>query len=175
MKQTKYIVFITVVTLLITSGFGSADSRRGKFQHAGDPVAKPNVRKPHIVVESFAYMPAPLKAGANVDTSIIFKNKGLASSHKDAKFRITCTVLSGGGPNQTCPVPVGDKKLGKAIPPNKTHTYTSLGATPALAGKYKITVSFPGQSSRGRPFSLTINVAPKYKLQKSGTPAVKKR
>ncbi len=42
-------------------------------------------------------------------------NTGSFKSSINAKYKIACLVLSGGGPGQKCPVPSGDRNFGKEI------------------------------------------------------------
>lgn len=129
-----------------------------------EPVLIP-LRKPDIIVDSFAYMPAPLKEGNNIDMFITFKNKGLGKSPGTSKYTISCLVLSGGGADKNCPVPSVERTFGKDILPGESLSVSLLGATPAKAGSYKITIGIPGQKTR--PYSITLNVAPKLKLQRA--------
>ncbi len=176
MKFNKCGIIICTLILFLISSTAWADTRKTaptvkktstpKAAAAKKPAAT-QIRPPKIVVETFAYKPAPLKAGNNVDIFITFRNKGLGKSHANAKFKLSCLILSGGGPDKKCPVPNGERTFGKEILPGKTHSVSLLGANPAFAGKYRISVTFPGQKQIGRPFSIILNVAPKFKVQKA--------
>ena len=129
----------------------------------------PTIKKPGIVVKSFAYSPAPLKEGAHINMYIIFENKGLGKSSSNAKYQIKCDIISGGGPLKKCPVPSTEMTFGKEILPGKTHSVNLLGAIPAEAGQYKISIIIPG--TRGRPYSQVLKVAKKINLKFKKVPA----
>lgn len=122
------------------------------------------INKANIVVETFAYKPAPLKAGNNIDMFITFKNKGSVKSDPSTKYSIACTILSGGGPDKKCAVASVERTFGKEILPGETLSLSLLGATPAEAGSYKVTIGIVGQT--GAPYSTTLNVAPKLSVHK---------
>ena len=131
--------------------------------------------KPKMVVETFAYFPAPLKEGTPVSMSITFKNKGLGKCKSDAKYKIKCDILSGGGPSKKCAVPTTERSFGKEIPPGATHSVSLLGATPAETGQYRVMISFPGTVARGRPYTVILNVAPKASSKFNKVPSQKSK
>ena len=131
----------------------------------------PAIKKPKLVVKNFAYSPAPLKEGTCVNIFITFENKGLGKSSSNAKYQLACKILSGGGPLKKCPVPSTEMIFGNEILPGKTHSVNLMGATPAEAGQYKISVIIPG--TRGRPYSVVLNVAKKAGSKIQKLPATK--
>ena len=114
------------------------------------------VTAPKLVVKSIAAHPAPLQAGTPVNLEIAFENKGAKASGPDAKYKLTCTVLHGG---PECPAPSGDRPIGKSIEPGQSDSVTLMGAKPAAAGEYRVSVAVPPEQM-GRPYSITLKVAP---------------
>jgi hypothetical protein len=114
------------------------------------------VTAPKLVVKSIAVHPSPLKAGTPVNLEIAFENKGARASGPDAKYKLTCTVLHGG---PECPAPSRDRPIGKSIEPGQSDSVTLMGAKPAAAGEYRVSVAVPPEQM-GRPFSITLKVAP---------------
>jgi hypothetical protein len=111
------------------------------------------INPPIIKVVSIAYMPAPLKAGSAVDLSIQFMNVGLGPS-TSFTYSLSCKVLSGG---PECPVPNTTHTVNKVIQVNQGYSAILMGANPAKAGQYRVSVILPG--ARGRPPGVTLNVA----------------
>ncbi len=130
---------------------------------------------PKIVVKSFAYSPAPLQEGKPVNIHITFENKGLGKCESGAKYKIKCDIIEGGGSLKKCPVPSSEMTFGKEILPGKTHSVSLFGATPAEAGKYKLSILFPGTTVRGRPYSIILDVAKKPGSKFNKTPFQKKK
>ena len=114
------------------------------------------VTAPKLGVSRIAVHPAPLKAGTPVNLDIAFENKGNKASAPDAQYKLTCAVVQGG---PECPVPSGDRAIGKGIEPGQTGSVILLGAKPAAAGEYRVSVAVP-PDQLGRPYSITLNVAP---------------
>jgi hypothetical protein len=132
-----------------------------KFQLSNSQNAVVKKFTPKMAVETFAYFPAPLKKGNYVNMHITFKNNGLGKCSSDAKYKIKCDIISGGGPSKKCPVPPTERAFGKEILPGKVHSVNLLGATPAESGQYRLTISFPGTVTRSRPYTIILNVAAK--------------
>jgi len=134
-----------------------------------NPGAKKNIPTPgikaNITVQSFAYKPAPLKEGSNIDMYITFKNKGGVKSSKNAKYKISCSIIKSSSSNKECPIPYTVKKFKKQIMPGKTLSVRLLGARPAKPGTYKIIVAILG--STNRPFTKILKVLPKNSFKKA--------
>ncbi len=134
---------------------GGVGTPAGKPAAQADPKAL-KVMSPDLSVKSIAVHPVPLKAGTSVNIEIAFENKGNKASAPDAKYKLTCAVLQGG---PECPVPSGDRTIGKGIDPGQTGSVILLGAQPAVAGEYRVSVAVP-PDQMGRPYSVTLKVAP---------------
>lgn len=131
----------------------------GSVTQVGQPGIQGDARPqmlmaPRLQVKSVAVHPVPLKAGTPVNLEIAFENKGGKASAPEAKYRLACTVLSGG---PECPVPSGDRAIGKGIEPGQTGSAVLLGAKPAEAGEYRVSVAVPPDQP-GRPHSITLKV-----------------
>ena len=114
---------------------------------------------PRLMVKSIAVHPAPLKAGTPVNLYITFENKGTKASGPDAQYKIACAVLKGG---PECPAPSSTSQIGKGIEPGQSDSVTLMGAQPAVAGEYRVSVAVP-PDQMGRPYSMTLKVAPASK------------
>lgn len=114
------------------------------------------VTAPKLIVSRIAVHPAPLKADTPVNLEISFENKGTKASAPDAQYKLTCSVVQGG---PECPAPSGDRTIGKSIEPGQTGSVILLGAKPAIAGEYRVSVAVPPDQP-GRPYSITLKVAP---------------
>ncbi len=108
-----------------------------------------------IVVDTISVHPTPLKEGTPVNLEINFKNNGSVASYAAARYQLTCTVVQG---SNDCPVPSRTAAIGEAIEPGQTASVILMGAKPASAGQYRVSVS-PLPASPGRSFSVTLNVA----------------
>mgnify|MGYP001611442097 CR=1 FL=1 len=117
------------------------------------------VTAPKLGVSRIAVHPAPLKAGTPVNLDIAFENKGNKASATDAQYKLTCTVLKGG---PECPVPSTIGTIGGGIEPGQSQSVTLMGAKPAAAGEYRVSVAVP-PDQMGRPYSMTLKVAPVIK------------
>jgi len=141
----------------LVSVFSSHSAKATKTAKLGQIL---KLREPKVVVESVAVRPFPLKAGGVVDLSVNLKNKGSGPSPSGYKYKITCKVLSGG---PTCPVPNSTRTIPKVMEPGGTYSDRLLCATPAAAGRYRVSIFAP-YNSKGRPsFSMVLEVKPKFK------------
>jgi len=185
MRLKMNYVLIGTLILFFVPTMGWADTRKvqpGMTKSSSTPKVsnkKPVAIKkfnPKIVVETLSHSPAPLKEGISFKIGITFKNNGLAKSQANAKFKISCSVLSGGGPEKECPIDPEESSFGKKILPGTTH-YEERFSKPAKVGRYKVFVSIPGniprKNSRPYTFSATLNVPPKVKVQKAPEPQIK--
>jgi len=180
MRLKMNYVFIGTLILFFVSTMGWADTRKVQPEMTKSsstpkvsnkkPVAIKKI-KPKIIVDTCSHWPAPLKEGAGFNFDVTFKNKGLAKSQANAKYKISCVVLSGGGPEKECPIGSEESSFGKEILPGKTH-HVKLSTNPAKAGKYKVFVTIPGnipsKNSRPYTFSAILNVDPKPQSNQSG-------
>jgi hypothetical protein len=153
----QYWVGTEIATMRPLSGqpAGGLGTQPGKQTAEADPKAL-KVTAPKLGVSRIAVHPAPLKAGAPVNLEISFENKGTKASAPDAQYKLTCAVVQGG---PECPAPSGDRTIGKSIEPGQTGSVILLGAKPAIAGEYRVSVAVPPDQP-GRPFSITLKVAP---------------
>lgn len=120
------------------------------------------IKMPAVIVNSVSYKPAPTKPGNMVDLIITFKNKGQASSSANLKYSVNCGVKSGG---PACVVASKTYPINKSIPAGQTYQLTLTGSTPALAGKFEVTVKPEGGTAdSGR--TITIDVGPKIEATK---------
>lgn len=148
-ERTFQIVAVRGVKRAMTPKVGQAQTAEA------DPKAL-KVTAPRLIVSRIAVHPAPLKADTPVNLEISFENKGTKASAPDAQYKLTCSVVQGG---PECPAPSGDRTIGKSIEPGQTGSVILLGAKPAVAGEYRVSVAVPPDQP-GRPYSITLKVAP---------------
>lgn len=136
-------------------------------REAGSKGQEIPLTKPSLAVKSIAVHPTPLKAGTPVNLYITFENKGNKASAPDAQYKLACAVLKGG---PECPVPSSTRGIGHGIEPGHSRSVTLMGAKPAAAGEYGVSVAVP-PDQLGRPYSITLNVAPASKpVKPAATP-----
>lgn len=120
------------------------------------------IKMPAVIVNSVSYKPAPTKPGNMVDLIITFKNDGKVNSSANLKYSVNCSVKSGG---PACVVANNIYSINKSIPAGQTYQLTLTGTTPAVTGKFEVTVKPEGgRADSGK--TITIDVGPKIEATK---------
>ncbi len=128
----------------------------------GTIAAPMTVKIPVVIVDSVSYKPVPTKPGNTVDLIVNFKNKGQANSSANLKYVVSCVVKSGG---PTCAVANNTYSINKSIPAGQTYQLTLTGSSPAVTGKFEVTVKPEGGSTDSGK-TITIDVGPKIEATK---------
>jgi hypothetical protein len=178
-RTTRIVVVATLVGLLAVDSAAAAEKGQVKpgtrqQAHPQPDTSAITAKRPkaNLVVGHIATMPVEpggyIKVGASLGIQMQVENEGDAPSGSSGKYEIVCTVLKG-APG-SCPIGGSDGKSSGPVPSVPAGGQINLpplfSATPAVAGKYRLTFLVEPTQARGRARTLEIQVGPSVKIQK---------